>query len=416
MSGVVDWAGDLLLGAADIGGDIVEVVGKFAVDAYEAIGDAISSVKDALGPVGEFVGTMVERYAIQAAMVAMGIPPTYAAPMSAGLHTIARGGSAEDALKSAATVAVIQQTSDAIATGMQAANADAIAQGGQAIYSAAEIAAATSAASSAIATAAAGGDIEAVLKGAGIGAVTGATATEVYKQTGSLEAANFTRVAMQASLQGVKLEQAILMGASSAMVVYLDNMSKTALRATEAENSRNASIKAYQDRVDSYYKNKELADRAAGAAASAQNRMPIQPMRPITNNSFDLQNYEMQMANYRLEVNFAQQEAAGLQAQASNYQNLANQDLDVIRNLADQIGNFNQQLKDITDEYLREQSKAQEEAKKTKFEFEERTRAQLTEEQEYRDALANELIKQYADVEARRFGYEGIDIAGGELP
>ena len=37
MSFVVDAAGDFLGGLVDIGGDIVEVIGEFAVDAYEAI-------------------------------------------------------------------------------------------------------------------------------------------------------------------------------------------------------------------------------------------------------------------------------------------------------------------------------------------------------------------------------------------
>lgn len=379
--------GDVFSGAVDFVGDVFESVGNVVSDAFEAVvgvvedignavGDALEAVGDALSDIGDFAQVLVERYAIQAALMAAGIPPVYAAPMSAGMHTLAKGGTPEDALKSAATTAVIQQTGKAISDGMQAANADAVAQGAEPIYTATEIAAATSAAQSAIATAAAGGDLKDAVLGAAIGGISGATATEVYNQTGSLAAANFTRVTMQSTLQGVEIEQAILMGASSSMITYLQNMNEEANKAAEISNSKNASLRAYQDRVASY-------------------NAKVQQLKGVTApNGAPLKNQGGLVAQLKAELS---------------------RELEIINNLSAQIGSYNQQLKELSDRYMAEQAKAEAEAKKTDFDFKPRTQQQLDQEQEYRDALANELIKQYAEVEARRFDYEGIDIAG-ELP
>ena len=111
MSGV-PIVGDIL----DFAGDTIEAVGDFVSDTFDAvvgsiedvgnaIGDAVEAVGDALSDIGDFAQVLVERYAIQAALMAAGIPPVYAAPMSAGMHTLAKGGTPEDALKSAATTA-----------------------------------------------------------------------------------------------------------------------------------------------------------------------------------------------------------------------------------------------------------------------------------------------------------------------
>jgi hypothetical protein len=298
---VLDFAGDVLESVGDIVEDTFDAVVGAIEDVGRAIGDAVEAVGDALSEIGEFAQVIVERYAIQVALMAMGLPPYIAGPMSAGMHTLAKGGSPEDALKSAATVAVIQQVGQAVQGGMEAANADAIAQGGEAAYTAAEIAAATSAAQSAVAAAASGGDVKQILTSAAIGGVTGAAATEVYKATGSVAAANFARVTMQSTLQGIELKQAILMGASEGMVTYLKTMNEYSSQSSDITRSRAASVQAYKDRVESY------------------------------NEKLDLYN---------------EAKAAGDVATANMYAKELNAELPIINNLSAQIGSFNQQLKE----------------------------------------------------------------------
>jgi len=365
---VVDFVGDTIEAVGDFVSDTVDAVVGAVEDIGRAIGDAVEAVGDALSEVGDFAQVLVERYAIQVALVAMGVPPQFAAPMSAGMHTLAKGGSPEDAVKSAATVAVIQQVGQAVQGGMEAANADAIAQGGEAAYTAAEIAAATSAAQSAVAAAASGGDVKQILTSAAIGGVTGAAATEVYKATGSVAAANFARVTMQSTLQGVELKEAILMGASASMVSYLQTMNKYANESSDVSRSRAASVQAYKNRVDNY------------------------------NQKLDLYN---------------QAKDAGDTATANNYAKELNAELKIINNLADQIGSYNTQLKELSDKYKTEEAKATEEAKKTGFDFKPKTDEMLAAEQEQRDQLADTLIKMVEETEGRR--YEGIQVAG-ELP
>lgn len=373
MGGVVEVFEDVV----DFAGDTIEAVGDFVEDTFDAvvgvvedigeiIGDAFESIGDALSEIEDFAVALVERYAIQVALMAMGIPPYIAGPMSAGMHTLAKGGSPEDALKSAATVAVIQQVGEAVSTGMEAANADAIAQGGEAAYTAAEIAAATSAAQSAVAAAASGGDVKQILTSAAIGGVSGAAATEVYKATGSLAAANFARVTMQSTLQGVEIKEAILMGASASMVTYLQTMNKYANETSDVSRSRAASVQAYKDRVESY--------------------------------------------NEKLEL-YRQAKAAEDTGTANTYAKELNEELKIINNLSEQIGSYNAQLKELSDKYKVEEGKATEEAKKTGFDFKPKTDQQLAEEQNQRDELADTLIKLVGETEGRR--YEGIDIAGG---
>jgi hypothetical protein len=365
---VVDFVGDTIEAVGDFVSDTVDAVVGAVEDIGRAIGDAVEAVGDALSDIGEFAQVLVERYAIQVALIAMGVPPQIAGPMAAGMHTLAKGGSPEDAVKSAATVAVIQQAGQAVQGGMEAANADAIAQGGEAVYTAAEIAAATSAAQSAVAAAASGGDVKQILTSAAIGGVTGAAATEVYKATGSVAAANFTRVTMQSTLQGVELKEAILMGASASMVSYLQTMNKYANESSDVSRSRAASVQAYKNRVDNY------------------------------NEKLDLYN---------------QAKDAGDTATANNYARQLNEELKIINNLADQIGSYNSQLKDLSDKYKTEEAKATEEAKKTGFDFKPKTDEMLAAEQEQRDELADTLIKMVEETEGRR--YEGVQVAG-ELP
>jgi len=363
---VLDFAGEIVESVGDVIEDTFDAVVGAIEDVGRAIGDAVEAVGDALSDIGEFAQVLVERYAIQVALIAMGVPPQLAGPMSAGMHTLAKGGSPEDAVKSAATVAVIQQVGQAVQGGMEAANADAIAQGGEAAYTAAEIAAATSAAQSAVAAAASGGDIKQILTSAAIGGVTGAAATEVYKATGSVAAANFARVTMQSTLQGVEIKEAILMGASASMVSYLQTMNKYSSESSDVSRSRAASVQAYKDRVENY--------------------------------------------NSKLEL-YNQAKDAGDTATANNYARELNAELKIINNLSDQIGSYNTQLKELSDKYKAEQVKAEEEAKKTGFDFKPKTDQMLAEEQTQRDELADTLIKLVGETEGRR--YEGIDIAGG---
>jgi len=364
--GLIDFVGETIETAGDIIEDTFDAVVDAVEDVGRAIGDAVEAVGDALSEIGDFAQVLIERYAIQVALIAMGVPPQIAGPMSAGMHTLAKGGSPEDAVKSAATVAVIQQVGQAVQGGMEAANADAIAQGGEAAYTAAEIAAATSAAQSAVAAAASGGDVKQILTSAAIGGVTGAAATEVYKVTGSVAAANFARVTMQSTLQGVELKEAVLMGASASMVSYLQTMNKYANESSDVSRSRAASVQAYKNRVEDY------------------------------NEKLDLYN---------------QAKEAGDTATANNYAKQLNEELKIINNLSDQIGSYNTQLKELSDKYKVEEGKATEEAKKTGFDFKPKTDQQLAAEQEQRDELADTLIKLVEETEGRR--YEGIEVAGG---
>jgi len=364
---VLDFAGEIVESVGDIIEDTFDAVVGAIEDVGKAIGDAVEAVGDALSDIGEFAQVFVERYAIQVALVAMGVPPQFAGPMSAGMHTLAKGGSPEDAVKSAATSAAIQQIGQAVQGGMEAANADAIAQpGGAPVYTPAEIAAATSAARSAVSAAASGGDIKQILTSAAIGGVTGAAATEVYKATGSLAAANFTRVTMQSTLQGVGIKEAILMGASSSMVSYLQTMNKYATESSDITSLRAAAVSAYQTRANDYNDKLDLYNQAVNAG----------------------------------DITTANRLAGELNAE-----------LPIINNLSKQIGSYNTQLKDLSEKYKVEQGKAVKEAEKTGFDFKPQTDQMLADEQTQRDDLADTLIKLVGETEGRR--YEGVDIAGG---
>ena len=363
---VLDFAGEVIDSVGDFISDAWDAVGDVIRDVGNAIGDAVDAVGDLLGDIGDFAQVLVERYAIQVALVAMGVPPQFAAPMSAGMHTLAKGGSPEDAVKAAAVSATIQQVGQAVQGGMEAANADAIAQKLPPVYSPAEIAAATSAATSAVAAAASDGDIKQILTSAAIGGVTGAAATEVYRTTGSIAAANFARVTLQSTLQGVEIKQAILMGASSSMVSYLQNMNELSTKSSDISRSRAASIEAYKTRVE---------------------------------------NYNNKLALYR------EAEANGDTGTMQRYARELNAELKVINNLSDQIGSYNAQLKDLSDRYIAEQSKAEEEAKKTNFDFTAKTKEQLAQEDAQREEYENQLIE--IGKQIAQGTYEGVTVAGG---
>jgi len=368
----VDFVGDTIETVGDVVEDTFDEVVDVVQDVGKAIGDAVETIGDALEDIEDFAKPLVERYAIQVALVAMGVPPQFAPSMSAGMHTLAKGGSPEDAIKSAATVAVIQQVGQSVQGGMEAANADAIAQNLPPVYSPAEIAAATSAASSAVATAAADGDIKQVLTSAAIGGVTGAAATEVYKATGSAAAADFARVTMQSTLQGVEIKEAILMGASSSMVTYLQTMNKYANESSNISRSRAAAVAAYKERVANY--------------------------------------------NEKLGI-YNQQKERGNVTTANLYARELTEDLKIINNLADQIGSFNTQLKELSDKYVVEQEKAIQEGEKSGFDFKPKTPEMLAQELQQREEQENVLISQIQEAAQREFGdAEALQLAEYKSP
>ena len=188
--------------------------------------------------------------------MAAGIPPVYAAPMSAGFHTMARGGSPEDAIKAAATVVAIDKVGVSVAKAAQKAG-----------FSAAEVAAAQSAAQSAVATAAAGGDISAVLQAAAIGSVGGVAGTEVFNKTQNAALATFTQVTVVSALRGQKIDEAILNGASAATVAYLRQIQDEQKKADQVLANRDQKYSEYAKKVDEY---NSLADRYNASTSQAQ--------------------------------------------------------------------------------------------------------------------------------------------------
>ena len=345
-----------------VGDAVVDTVKKTA----DFIGDTIKKTADFVSDAYKVVKPFVEYYVINAIFISMGIPPVYAAPMASATHTLANGGSPEDALKAAATTAAVQNVSKGVTDSMNEANKAAAAAGKPPVYTATQISAAASAAGSAVATAAAGGSPEDILKGAGIGAVSGAAATEVYKQTGSLAAANAARTTTASVLQGVELKDAILQGASAATVGYLQQIQEEEREYERIRQSAQPAYDAYMKRVDDY-----------NAAVKGL-------------------------------------EGAKTQEEADYYKATIDAAVKDINRYSEEIGKVNQVLADRKAKLDELTKKAQEEAKKTEFDFRERTQAALQTEEQQRQALEQELSRMIAETEGRR--YEGIDIAAGELP
>lgn len=222
-------------------GKSIEKVGKTIVRTVEKVGKAIEStvntIEKAVKTLGDIAQPLLERGLIQAALqVALpGVGQLAIAAMSAGFHTLARGGKPEDAIKAAATVVVVDKVGLSVAKSAKEAG-----------FTATQVAAAQSAAQSAVATAAAGGDISQVLKAAAIGSVSGIAGTEILNQTQNAALATFTRTAVASALNGQKIDEAILNGASSAAVGYLREIQ-------EKQNKLNNEInnhKAYAARVE----------------------------------------------------------------------------------------------------------------------------------------------------------------------
>jgi len=133
VKNVVDFAGDVLGGAADIVGDVVggavdlveDVVGG-AVDIVEdvvgAVGDAVEwAVDEVIEPVVEGVGDLIEAVVDDpittiAKVAAVATGNTWAIPLIDGASTLAKGGDIDDALKSAAVSYVGGKVGDVVGT------------------------------------------------------------------------------------------------------------------------------------------------------------------------------------------------------------------------------------------------------------------------------------------------------------
>lgn len=240
VSNVVGAVGDVVQAGVDVVAGAVKEVGKAVSRTARSVVNTVEKVVNEVGraveSIGQMIQPLVERYAIQLALMYVGIPPNIAAPMSAGMHTIARGGSPEDAIKSAAVVTVAQNVQNSVYNSAVKAG-----------YTAAQASAAASAATSAVTTAAAGGDLSDVLKASAIGGISGGAGTTVLQETKSLALANFTSSAIASALQGQQLKEAILNGASAATVSYIQQI--------QAEQKRGTDIVAERDRAyDDYAK------------------------------------------------------------------------------------------------------------------------------------------------------------------
>lgn len=236
---------DIVKGAVDFVTDVVETVGKVVVKTVETIGNVISDTVSAVVNLAEDVfdvaGTLIENYAVQAAFVAMGIPPVYAAPLTASTTTLVRGGSFSDAIKAGAVSIATTKVSNTVFSQARAAG-----------FSVTQATAAASAASSAAATAAYGGDLKDMLKSAAIGGISSTAASEVMAATDNKFLANFTRTATSAALRGQKLDEAILMGASASAVQYLDEYIELANAQDELMERYKKEITAYTRAVKRY--------------------------------------------------------------------------------------------------------------------------------------------------------------------
>lgn len=229
---------DLFEAAVDFVVDAVEAVGEVVVSVVKpivkVIDSAVSAVVNLAEDIIDVAGTLIENYAVQAAFVAMGVPPVYAAPLTASTTTLARGGSFEDALKAGAVSIATTKVSNTV-----------FAQAREAGFSVTQATAAASAASSAAATAAYGGDLNDMLKSAAIGGISSTAASEVMAATDNKYLANFTRTATSAALRGQKLDKAILMGASASTIQYLDEY-------VELANAQDKLIEEWKDEAAAY--------------------------------------------------------------------------------------------------------------------------------------------------------------------
>ena len=227
----------------------VETVGKVVVKTVEKAAKVVKltvdTVSKAVKVVVDVAKPMLENYVVQATLMAAGIPPVYAAPMAAAGTTLARGGTPEDALKSAAMVTASQQVTKSVY--------DAAIRYG---FDPTQAAAAASAASSATQTVIAGGDLEDALKAAGIGAASSYASSTVLKETQNKELANFTRIATTGVLQGQSLEKAIINGVSvtavNAMQEYFTEQQRVAAEAANIENERNQAVQRYNNAYKDY--------------------------------------------------------------------------------------------------------------------------------------------------------------------
>ncbi len=240
---------------------VVEKAGKVVVKAVEAVGKVVQGVVDVAKQVVDVVKDIarpaLENFAIQKALLLIpGINVYAAAAIAAGVGTLVRGGTVSDALKAGATSALMGNVEKSVFNSAVKAG-----------YSTAQAAAAASAASSAIATGAYGGSPEDILKAAAIGGASGAAGTKVLQETNNLALARFTQTATTAALQGQKIEQVVLLGATSATVSYMNQIYQAQQDAAKVVQERDANYSRYQKGVDEYNR---LADQYNNSTSQAQ--------------------------------------------------------------------------------------------------------------------------------------------------
>jgi hypothetical protein len=308
MSAIVSAVKSVVEGAVKA----VETVGKVVVSTVEKVGNVVNSVVDAVGKavdaIKDIARPLLENYAVQAALMAAGVPPVYAAPMAAASTTLARGGTPEDALKSAAIVSSGQYVQNQV---YQAA----IRNG----FDPTQAAAAASAATSASATIIAGGDLEDALKAGAIGATSSYASSEVLRVTKNQELANFTRVATAGALQGQSIEQAILNGATMTAVnfarEYFEQSNRITQEAAKIENERNRVVQRYNEVYREY---SSLVDQYNEYARTGidPSRKHFDPNSTYANtNNFSLDWYKQSIDNRLSEIYALSDEIGGYNQQ-----------------------------------------------------------------------------------------------------
>jgi len=350
VKSVVGAVGDVVSSVAGAVGDVVKSVGKVAKSAVDSVAKVISStfqeVKKAVDVVAQFARPMLENYAIQAALTAAGVPVKFAAPMAAAGGTLARGGTPEDALKSAAIQTAGQVT-------YQGVYDSAI----QNRFSPAQAAAAASAASSATQTAIAGGNLEDALKAAAIGGISSAASSQVLKETKSAELATFTRVATTGVLQGQSLEQAILQGASSSAVQfatqYFEESRATQARVAQVETERNKVIKEYNDKYGEYSYYVDAYNEYARTGVDPS-RKHFEPGSEFANkNNFSVEWYRERIDRSLADVNALSDQIGGYNQQIADLYRPLQSLLDKANQAGADIGSF--------EEYANQQIRSEEE-------------------------------------------------------
>ncbi len=256
---------------------VVKLVEK-AFKVVEKVGKVVTTVVAKVGKVVEQVGkiakAVVENYGVQLALMAAGVPPWAAA----AANTLARGGSMEDALKSAALNQLGAKINASVYN-------QAIAKG----FTVAEATAAASAASSAATTAAVGGDVKSILKSAAIGGISATAATKINQTYKNPALTAFVRDSTAATLRGASLKEALVAGGGSAAVAYMDKIQKEEeVKAKRAEAIKTV-VSDYKAAVDEYNKVAKLYNASTSQAEADKYKAQLNDL------AADIKSYEKQI-------------------------------------------------------------------------------------------------------------------------